>query len=183
METNSSYSELAINLLCGQVERRRSDNNATGYGRNSACAECNDPSLTAALAITHLSGHRHLRKLYAHSSDETGKTERTPKKNTGKKTCTALAAKSIFTGFSKDVLQFLQPTIFGCSRVGFWALSKQENSVTDDKSVHPKIFKMQSRQGIPFFCRPRLEGECTSRYFWFFMRLYSKTTTQSTQGN
>lgn len=171
MNTQSLYGELAIDLLFEHDERSLPQTNVTCHGCTSDRADRNDQSLPFALFATNAGGNQHTPKPFARSSEGCRKTEQDRQQNTCEKSRTDLAADSQFTGISKDLFQPQQPTIFGCSRAGFLALSEQESSVTDDKSVHPKIFEMQSRQGIPFFCRSRLEGECTSRYFWFFIRL------------
>ena len=177
METKSLYSEVAIDLLLGQVNRSQPQTQTACYGRTSARAERNDHS---ALGATNAGGNKPCPRPVVSSSKSCQKTEKNPQQNTCEKSCTDLAANYRFTGVSKDLFRRQQATIFVCSRVGVLALPEQESEAVDVKSVHPPFFQMQSRQGIQFFCLPGPVGELLSGKTRVYIRLTKFMTNQTT---
>ena len=177
METKSLYSEVAIDLLLGQVHRSQSQTQTVYYGRTSARAESNDHS---ALGATNAGGDKSCPRPVFSSSESCQKTEKSPQQNTCEKSCTDLAANYHFTGVSKDLFQRQQATIFACSPAGILTIPEQESEVVDIKSVHPPFLQMQSRQEIQFFYRPGPAGELLSAKTRGYIRLTKFMTNQTT---
>lgn len=174
MKTQSLYGDLAIDLLCGQVERNQPHTHAIYYGRNSARPERNDQFLNGSPSTMHSGGHQYIQKPFAQSSEGSRKTERIPKQNTPQKTCTELAAEIHFAGFSKDVFPCRPPTNFGGNLAGIFAPPKQERGAKNDNSAHGHFFKMPSRQDVQFFGRTGSVGEYTPGDFWSCKQLLLK---------
>ena len=186
METKSLYSEVAIDLLLGQVNRSQPQTQTACYGRTSARAERNDHS---ALGVTNAGGDKPCPRPVASSSESCQKTEKNPQQNTCEKSCTDLAANYRFTGVSKDLFRRQQATIFACSPAGILTLPEQESEAVDIKSAHRRLFKMQSRQEIQFFYRPGPAEELLSAKTRGYIRLTkltkfmtNQTTTQRAYG-
>lgn len=171
MEMKSLYGDLAIDLLCGQVERNQPHTHAIYYGRDSARPERNDHFLNGSPSTMHSGGYPYIQKPFAQSSEGSRKTERIPKQNTLQKTCTELAAEIHFASISKDVFQCRPPTKSGCFPASILASPEQESGDKNDNSVHGHFFKMPSRQDDQFFYRTGSVGKCTSSDFWVFIRL------------
>ena len=183
METKSLYSEVAIDLLLGQVHRSQPQTQTIYYGRTSVRAEHNDHS---ELGATNAGGDKPCPRPVVSSSESCQKTEKSPQQNTCEKPCTDLAANYHFTGVSKDLFWRQLATIFACSPVGILTLPEQESEAVDIKSAHRRFFKMQSRQEIQFFYRPGPAGELLSAKTRGYIRLTkfmtNQTTTQRTYG-
>lgn len=166
METKSLYSEVAIDLLLGQVDRSQPQTQTACYGCTSVRADHNDHPVTPALSETNVDRHQHIPRPFSHSSDGYRKTEQNRRQNTPKKSCTELASELHFTGFSKDVFPCRPPTNFGGNLAGIFAPPKQESGAKNDNSVHGHFFKMPSREDVQFFGRTGSVGEYTSGDFW-----------------
>jgi hypothetical protein len=171
MNIQSHYGELAIDLLCGQVERSESQTQTNSYVHTFAHAERNDHSVTCVLGTTNLGTHQYIQKPFTNTLEGSRNAEQIPKQNTPQKSCTELAAEFHFAGFSKDVFQCRPPTNFWGYLAGIFAPPKQENSAEYVKSVHGHFFKMPSRQDDQFFYRTGSVGKCTSSDFWVCKQL------------
>lgn len=186
MKAQSLYGELAIDLLCGQVERSQPHTHATCYGRTFASAERNDRSLTSALGATDGSELQHIKKQFTCSSEMSRNTKPNPKQITGENLCTDLAADYHFAGLSKDCFRHQQATKSGYFQAGILASPEQENSAEYVKSVHDRFFQMQRRQGVKFCGRTGSVGESLSGKTRGCIRLMkfmiSQTTTQRSYG-
>lgn len=177
METKSLYSEVAIDLLLGQVHRSQPQTQAVYYGRTSARAERNDHS---ALGATNAGGDKPCPRPVVSSSESRQKPGKNPQQNTCEKSCTDLAAKYHFTGVSKDLFRRQKRTNFGFHQAGTPALPERESDAVYVKSVHRQFSKMQSRQDIRFFSRSGAVGESSFGKFRGCIRLRELMTSQTT---
>ncbi len=181
MKTKSHYGELAINLLSGLIEPRiLPQTHTTSHGEHRANAGCNHRTLTFALHTTNTNGDERVQKPVSCASATHPNTDPNQNGKHSAKSCTDLAADHHFAILSKDLFRRQQATKSECFPAGILASPEQENSAEYSKSVHHQFSKTQSRQGIPFFCRTGLVGECTSRHFWLFMRLLMQQMLNNT---
>lgn len=179
MKTNSLHDDLAIDLLSGHVERSHSRVQAGSY---RCTADHIDHSLNSSLCTTNTSGKQQPQASRLHPPESCQKAVRIRQQNTSEKTCTNLATKHHFTGFSKDVFRYRPPANFRVYQAGILTFPEQENGAENDKSVHRHFFKMPSRQDDQFFGRTGAAGELKVGDFWVFTRLVqlmlSNTITQ-----
>lgn len=177
METKSLYSEVAIDLLLGQVNRSQPQTQTAYYGRTSARAKSNDHSAPGA---TNAGGDKPCPRPVVSSSESCQKTEKNPQQNTCKKSCTDLAANYHFTGVSKDLFRRQKRTNFGFLQACTPALPELESDAVYVKSVHRQFSKMQSRQDIRFFSRSGAVGESSFGKFRGCIQLRKLMTSQTT---
>ena len=171
MKTQSYYSDLAIDLLSGLVKYSEAQPLAPNYDEISARCDRIEHSLTSSLGETNAIGWRQSQTTFLRAPEGSRNTERIPKQNARKKTCTYLASEHHFTCFPKDVFRRPPPPIFKGFQTGSLTSPRQESGAINGNSVHHRFSKLPCRQDSPLICSTRALGRLASRGFWFFIRL------------